>query len=169
VELPLILRYAAAYNIFPLGRCTVKVKEGWEISEMTSLDTPWELDPHLPDLRVLQIRPDINPSHTVPTSLSVLFDRFKYRLSLAEPRKLLFSLNGILRQFDPDVLLTSYGDTWLFSYLEQISKETRIPFQPNRDFAQSTRRKKEISFHNYGQAHYRGEQVHLLGRWHIDD
>jgi len=27
VELPLILRYAAAYNIFPLGRCTVKVKE----------------------------------------------------------------------------------------------------------------------------------------------
>ena len=169
VELPLILRYAAAYNIFPLGRCTVKVKEGWEISEMASLDTPWELDPELPDLRVLQIRPDINPSHAAPTFLSVHFDRFKYRFSLDEPRKLLFSLNSILRQFDPDVLLTSYGDTWLFSYLEQISKETRIPFQPNRDFAQSTRRKKEISFHNYGQAHYRGEQVHLLGRWHIDD
>ena len=169
VELPLILRYAAAYNVFPLGHCTVKVKEGWEISEMTSLDTPWELDPHLPDLRVLQIRPDINPSHAAPTFLSVHFDRFKYRFSLAEPRKLLFSLNSILRQFDPDVLLTSYGDTWLFSYLEQISKETRIPFQPNRDLAQSTRRKKEISFHNYGQAHYRGEQVHLFGRWHIDD
>ena len=169
VELPLILRYAAAYNIFPLGRCTVKVKEGWEISEMASLDTPWELDPHLPDLRVLQIRPDINPSHAPPTFLSVHFDRFKYRFSLAEPRKLLFSLNSILRQFDPDVLLTSYGDTWLFSYLEQISRETRIPFQPNRDLSQSTRRKKEISFHNYGQAHYRGEQVHLFGRWHIDD
>lgn len=169
VELPLILRYAAAYNVFPLGRCTVKVKEGWEISEMTSLDTPWGLDPELPALRVLQIRPDINPSHAAPSFLSLHFDRFKYRFSLAEPRKLLFSLNSILRQFDPDVLLTSYGDTWLFSYLEQISKETRIPFQPNRDLAQATRRKKEISFHNYGQAHYRGEQVHLFGRWHIDD
>jgi DNA polymerase-2 len=169
VELPLILRYAAAYKIFPLGYCNVKVKEGWEISEMTSLDTPWELDPELPDLRVLQIRPDINPSHAAPTFLSVHFGGFKYRFSLADPRKLLFSLNSILRQFDPDVLLTSYGDTWLFSYLEEISKETRIPFQPNRDLAQSTRRKKEISFHNYGQAHYRGEQVHLFGRWHIDD
>ena len=169
VELPLILRYAAAYNVFPLGRCTVKVKEGWEISEMTALDTPWELDPQLPDLRVLQIRPNVNPSHAAPSCLSVHFGGFKYRFSLADPRKLLFSLNSILRQFDPDVLLTSYGDTWLFSYLEQISKETRIPFQPNRDLAQSTRRKKEISFHNYGQAHYRGEQVHLFGRWHIDD
>src|SRR5215212_8136463 len=40
VELPLILRYAAAYNVFPLGHCTVKVKEVWEISEMIPLDTP---------------------------------------------------------------------------------------------------------------------------------
>ena len=169
MELPLILRYAAAYKVFPLGHCNVKVKEGWEISEMTPLDTPWELDPQLPALRVLQIRTDINPSHAAPSFLSVHFDGFKYRFSLADPRKLLFSLNSILRQFDPDVLLTSYGDTWLFSYLEQISKETRIPFHPNRDLAQSTCRKKEISFHNYGHAHYRGEQIHLFGRWHIDD
>ena len=75
----------------------------------------------------------------------------------------------LLRQYDPDVILTSYGDTWLFSYLEEISKETGIPFHPNRDLLQSVHRKKEISFVNYGQAHYRGEQVHLFGRWHIDD
>jgi DNA polymerase-2 len=78
-------------------------------------------------------------------------------------------LSGILRQYDPDVILTSYGDTWLFSYLEAASQATGIPFSPNRDPAQSIRRKKEISFHNYGQAHYRGEQVHLFGRWHVDD
>jgi DNA polymerase-2 len=66
-------------------------------------------------------------------------------------------------------LCTSYGDTWLFSYLEEISKKTGIPFNPNRDFSLPVLRKKEISFVNYGQAHYRGEQVHLFGRWHIDD
>ena len=169
VDIPLILRYTAEYNVFPLGHCRVKTKEGWEISEILSLDTPWELDPKLPDLRVLQIQPDVDPSHAAPQYLSVHFDRFKYQLSLDDPRRLLFSLNGILRQYDPDVILTSYGDTWLFSYLEAISQTTSIPFNPNRDPAQSVRRKKEISFHNYGQAHYRGEQVHLYGRWHVDD
>ncbi|HEX6033428.1 MAG TPA: DNA polymerase domain-containing protein, partial [Anaerolineales bacterium] len=169
VDLPLVLRYAAEYNVFPLGRCRVKAREGWEVSEILALDTPWEPDPQLPELRLLQIRPDVDPSHAAPNYLSVHFDRFKYQLSLGDPRRLLFSLNGILHQYDPDVILTSYGDTWLFSHLEAASQQTGIPFNPNRDLAQSVRRKQEISFHNYGQAHYRGEQVHLFGRWHIDD
>ena len=169
VDLPLILRYAAEYNVFPLGRCRIKTKQGWEISTITSLDDPREIDPKLPDLRVLQIRPDVDPSHAAPQSLSVHFGSFKYQISLNDPRRLLFRLNGILRQYDPDVILTSHGDTWLFSHLEAASQRTGIPFNPNRDLAQSVRRKKEISFHNYGQAHYRGEQVHLFGRWHIDD
>ncbi len=168
-DIPLILRYAAEFGIFPLGRCKVKVNQGWEISEIIPLDTPWEFDPELPDLRVLYLRPDANPSHARPKYLFVNFNQFKYELAFNELRKLLFCLNGILRQYDPDVILTSYGDTWLFSHLEEISAETKIPFNPNRDLAQSIRRKKEISFHNYGQAHYRGEQVHLFGRWHIDD
>ncbi|HLO27721.1 MAG TPA: DNA polymerase domain-containing protein [Anaerolineales bacterium] len=168
-DIPLILRYAAEYGVFPLGHCKVEVKGGWEISRITSLDTPWELDPKLPDLRVLEIRPDVNPSHARPQYLSVHFDHFKYQLSLDDSRQLLFSLNGILHQFDPDVILTSYGDTWLFSYLEEISKKTGIPFNPNRDLSQSIRKKKEISFNNYGKSHYRGEQVHLFGRWHVDD
>jgi DNA polymerase II len=169
VDIPLILRYAAKYDTFPLGRCKVEVEEGWKVSRITPLDTPWELDPILPDLRVLQIRPDVNPSHAAPKYLSVHFDCFKYRLPLDQPRELLFCLNAVLRRYNPDVILTSYGDTWLFSYLEAISKETGIPFNPNRDLAQSIRRKKEISFVNYGRAHHRGEQVHLFGRWHVDD
>ncbi|MGZ9222869.1 MAG: DNA polymerase domain-containing protein [Anaerolineales bacterium] len=168
-DIPLILRYAAVFGVFPLGRCKIKIKQGWTISKITPLDTPWELDPELPDLRVLHLRPDANPSHARPKHLFVTFGQFKYRLSFADPRKLLFCLNGVLRRYNPDVILTSYGDTWLFSYLEEISAETKIPFNPNRDLARSVHRKKEISFVNYGQAHYRGEQVHLFGRWHIDD
>jgi len=169
VELPLILRYAAKYSVFPLGHCKIEVKEDQEISEITPLGTPWQLDPILPNLRVLQIRPDVNPSHAAPEYLSVHYNCFEYQLPLTDPGKLLFSLNSLLHQFDPDVILTSYGDPWLFSYLEEVSKATGIPFNPNRDPARSIRRKKEISFHNYGQAHYRGEQVHLFGRWHIDN
>src|SRR5688500_17319435 len=168
-DIPLILRYAAEFGVFPLAHCKLEVNQGWDISKITPLDTPWDLDPRLPDLRVLNIRPDTNPSHAVPQYLCVNFDHFKYRLSLDGPRNLLLTVNSILQQYNPDVILTSYGDSWLFNYLEEISKATNIPFNPNRDLTQSVRRKKEISFHNYGQAHYRGEQVHLFGRWHIDD
>ena len=168
-DIPLILRYIAETGVFPLGRCRVEVEQGWTISQITPLDSPWELDPQLPDLRVLEIRPDINPFHAIPEYLSVQFDRFKYRLPLGDPHRLLFAVNNILRQYDPDVILTSHGDTWLFSYLEKISKKTEIPFNPNRDLGKTILRKKEISFVNYGQAHYRAEQVHLFGRWHVDD
>jgi DNA polymerase II len=168
-DIPLILRYAAKYGVFPLGHCKVKVEGGWDLSEILALDNPWQLDPRLPDLRILHLKPDANPSHTIPKYLSIHYGGFKYCLSLDQPRKLLSCLNAVLRQHDPDVILTSYGDTWLFSHLEEISKQTKIPFNPNRDLTQSVRKKKEISFVNYGKAHHRGEQVHLLGRWHIDD
>jgi DNA polymerase II len=168
-DIPLLLRYSAEYGVFPLGRCRVQIKHGWSISSITPLDNPWELDPHLPDLRILEIRPDTNPSHALPKYLRVQFDHCDYKLPLDDPRQLLFSINAILRRFDPDVILTSYGDTWLFSYLQEISTKTKIPFNPNRDLTRSIHKKKEISFVNYGQAHYRGEQVHLFGRWHVDD
>lgn len=168
-DIPLILRYGAKYNVFPLGRCKLEVQQGWKISNITPLDTPWELDPRLPDLRVLEIRPDSDPSHALPRTLSIHFDRFRYQLSLDDPRRLISALKSILRQFDPDVILTSFGDTWLFSYLEKVSAKTGIPFNPNRDLARAIHRKKEISFVNYGQAHFRAEQVHLFGRWHVDD
>src|SRR5215207_9644509 len=78
VDIPLILRYAAEFGVFPLGRCKVEVKEGWNISKITSLETPWELDPKLPDLRVLHIRPDVNPSHAKPKYVLVRYDQFSY-------------------------------------------------------------------------------------------
>jgi DNA polymerase-2 len=168
-DIPLILRYGAEYGVFPLAHCQMKVDKGYNISNITPIDTPWEFHPNLPNLRILEIRPDTNPSHSPPKYLSVNFDKFKYKLSLADSRKLLSSLNGILRQFDPDVILTSYGDTWLFSYLEEISAVTGIPSNPNRDLSKATLKKKEISFLNYGRAHFRSEQAHLFGRWHVDD
>src|SRR5215211_1129740 len=60
-DIPLLLRYSAEYGVFPLGRCRVQIKHGWSLSKVTPLDNPWELDPELPELRILEIRPDTNP------------------------------------------------------------------------------------------------------------
>ncbi len=167
-DIPLYLRYAAAFKAFPLAYCEITAEPNGKLVGITVLNTPWELDPALPPLRKLTIKPDTDPSHAQPQNLLINYYRFRYRLSLDEPRRLLNALNGVLRQYNPDVILTSFGDTWLFSYLEEMSRQTGIPFNPNRDLSRAVLRRKEISFFNYGQAHFRGEQVHLFGRWHID-
>ena len=33
-DIPLILRYAAKYGVFPLGHCKVEVEQGWKISRI---------------------------------------------------------------------------------------------------------------------------------------
>lgn len=168
-DVPLPLRYAAAFNVFPLAHCQVTAGQGQKLVSIKALDNPWELDPCLPNFRILNMEPDVDPTHARPAFLHVRYDQFNYRLPLDQPRELLFRINAIFRQYDPDVILTSYGDTWIFSHLEKISEQTRIPFNPNRDQSQAVLKRKEVSFFNYGQAHYRGEQVHLFGRWHVDD
>ena len=96
VDIPLILRYAAAFGVFPLAYCKVEVEQGWNISSIIALDTPWELDPKLPNLRILYLRPDVNPAHAEPKYLSVEFQQFKYRLSFEKPREILGVLNALL-------------------------------------------------------------------------
>jgi hypothetical protein len=41
-----------------------------------------------------------------------------------------------------------------------------LPF--NRDLSQKITYRKERTYFSYGQIIYRGQQVHLFGRWHID-
>lgn len=167
-DIPLVLRYNAAHRVFPLAHCQIAAQPGGKVFEISALDTPWDLSPALPLLRELSLRPDTDPGHGPPNSLLIDYERYSFCLPLNKPRALLLFVNNIMRTYDPDVILSSFGDTWLFNYLEELSKQIGIPFNPNRDPARSVLRRKEISFHNYGQAHYRGEQVHLFGRWHVD-
>ncbi len=167
-DIPLYLRHAAAFKVFPLAYCEITAEPNGKLTNIAVLNTPWEVDAYLPPLRKLILKPDADPAHAQPHNLLINYYRFHYCLPLDKPRELLNALNGILRQYNPDVILTSFGDTWLFSYLEETSRQTGIPFNPNRDLSRSVLRRKEISFFNYGQAHFRGEQVHLFGRWHID-
>jgi DNA polymerase-2 len=167
IDTSLQLRYSAKYNVFPLARCKVNVENN-KITNIQALDSPWDIDPVRPKLRKLKIYPNTDPFHAEPAYLTIKYEKFEYKVPLNKPRDLLSLLNAVLRTYDPDVILTRYGDTWLFPYLAQISRELGIRFQPNRDLSRDVILKKGQSFFNYGKAHLRGPQVHLLGRWHID-
>ena len=168
-DIPLALHYAATFNVFPLAHCRVAVDEAGEINRVTSLDSPWDLDADKPPLRMLTIEPDTDPSHRRPTYLRIANGRGEMQVDLKPARLLLMTVQSTLKRHDPDVVLTRWGDTWLFPLLLAIQKKLGASyFNPNRDESRRPHRRKANSYFTYGQVVYRGQQVHLFGRWHID-
>lgn len=168
VEIPLTVRYAATHNVFMMAYCEITAEPTGKLISIKALDTPDTLQPKLPTLRILSIKANTDPYHKQPKYLIAKFDKSYLQLEINKPRELLGVLNSVLSSYDPDVIHTYFGDAWIFPYLQKISTKTGIPFNPNRDSSIPVLRRKEVSFFNYGHAHYRAPQVHLRGRWHID-
>ena len=162
-DIPLSLRFAARYKVNPLGRFSVD-----EQGEISTLDSPWELEPDPVPLRILQLRPNSNPAQRTPTHLEVTAPKRSFRLSLQPAKLFLIGLGAVICKEDPDLILTDYGDTWLFPLLKELSEKYGISLNPNRDEEKDVHTRPGSSYFSYGQVIYRGAQSHLFGRWHID-
>lgn len=167
-DVPLTLRYAAVHDVFPLARCRLLVAEQDQVGEISALDSPWDLDPLPAPLRTLSIEPNCDPARTAPTHLTLRCDRHEYRLPLKPVRPLLIGLRAILIRHDPDLLLTSWGDTWLLPYLLSLCRRTGLSLPLNREPGMAPLHRPDRTYFSYGQVVYQGRQVHLYGRWHID-
>ncbi len=167
-DLHVSLRHAAEYGTFPLARCHILVDEQNFIHEINVLDSKWDIDHEAAPLRILTIEPDVDPMHDQPKRIyfqakrnSITFDLEKASLNLG-------FVSYLLKQDDPDLIITSHGDTWLLPLLLKLSDEQKRPLPFNRDPSAEIRRKGERSYFAYNQIIYRGQQLHLAGRIHID-
>jgi DNA polymerase-2 len=167
-DLPLALHHAAVYGTFPLAHCRVETDCSGQVRTLQVLDTPWDLDPQPPPLRLLRLEPDVDPAHASPKHVVVQGQRCSCRLSLEHPRPLLANLRAILRQQDPDLLLTLWGDTWLLPHLLALAQRWKMPLPLSRDPGMGVEHRAERTYFAYGRVIYRGRQVYLFGRWHID-
>ena len=167
-DLAIGLRHAARFGTFPLARCYVRADADGLIQELRVLDSPWDLDPSKAPLRTLALRPDCDPAHADPQALLASHDGHEYRFSLDDERPLLVNLRALLTRLDPDLLLTYNGDTWLLPRLLDLAQKHNLPLPLNRDPGRGVLHKKEGSYFSYGQIIYRGQQILLFGRCHID-
>jgi DNA polymerase-2 len=168
-DIPLSLRYMTDFNLSPLSRCHVMVDRDGVIASIIPLDSPWDIDTVLPPFRLLTIEPDVDPFRRQPTRLIIANERGQVQVDLEPSRLLLATINALLKRHDPDIVLTRWGDTWLFPLLMALQRELGASyFNPNRDLSRQPLRRKANSYFTYGQVIYRGEQTHLFGRWHID-
>lgn len=166
-DIALPLRHAAAFGTFPLARCRVEHQAG-QLLEIQPLESPWELDPTPPPLRVLELAPEVDPGQAAPGALLVRHDQVAYRLPLVPARACLISLNATLQRLDPDLLLTDWGDTWLLPWLMEAARTHGLPLALNREAQAGVVEHDARTYFSYGQIVYKGRQVQLRGRLHID-
>lgn len=167
-DIPLSLQLAATLAVFPLAYCEIETGAGNKIRRLAALESPWQLAPSRPPLRIMTIEPDVAPSQADPAWVRVRCDRTDSRIPLQPARLLLIQLQATLKRHDPDIILTHWGDTWLFPALLELAQVEGLLFNPNRDEGRRPLQRQESSYFTYGQVVYRGRQVHLHGRWHID-
>jgi len=167
-DIHVALRHAAQHGTFPLARCHVLVDERNMIHEIDVLDSRWDLDHEPVPLRTLAIEPDSDPFHREPKQILVRSKGICSELDLHDETSTLSFLSYLLNRIDPDLILSANGDTWLLPLLLKLSEKHNRPLPWNRDPYGQILHKKERSYFAYNQVIYRGNQVHLAGRLHID-
>jgi len=167
-RIPFSVRFGGATGAFPMAKCRLVLDADNHVASLDVLDSPWDLSYNLPPLRQLIIEPDSDPTYAPPTRLELQGDDQTWTLSTQDEGELLGGMEAILESYDPDVILARYGDGWLFPYLARAAASLGVDFNPNRDPDRKPLLKDELTYHSYGQVHYRAAQTLLYGRWHVD-
>jgi len=167
-KIPFSVRFGGETGAFPMAKCHLVLDSDGLVESIDILDSPWGLSYDLPLLRQLVIYPDTDPTFAPPSRLSLQAGDSSWDLETEDEREFLLAFIDILNTYDPDVILATHGDSWLFPLLARIAETHQIDFNPNRDKTKDPLIKDELTYHSYGQVHYRAAQTLLFGRWHVD-
>jgi len=167
-DINISLRFAAETGAFPLARCQVRADDACHLIEIKVLEDAWTLKTMPIPLKIMSLTPDVPPHHAKPQSLILTAGKEEYRFDLSSWRPLLVNLRALIQRYDPDLILTDWGDTWLLPLLLKKSEAYHISLGLNRETGRGVSWHEERTYFSYGQIVYRGQQIHLFGRCHID-
>jgi DNA polymerase elongation subunit (family B) len=167
--------YLFSRDLFPLAR--VKVEAMGETLDYRLLDSVRRNHYSAPSLRVTKLEVEVAKqskiasfSDPIGRITAMQGDEQKQMDSGREDDKLL-QLVRVVKDFDPDIVLTSGGDSYLFPYLIHRAAVNNVTdkFSLNRDDVPSVGKvgHSKTSF-SYGRTFYRAATMRLYGRVHID-
>ena len=169
-DLMLAPLYCWERGVFPLARVEVETCEGAEVRSLECRDDPWALDYELPPLRTLQLRLEglgrVNPTHGRRGSLEAEIDGERRLLNGAD-EPVWVSVNRLLKRYDPDLIVTEWGDATLLPGLERQARRHGVQLALNRD-GHSSEQSRGRSYMSYGRVLFKGSATTLRGRLHMD-
>lgn len=161
-------------NVFPVAKVDVNVDEQGRILEMETQDSPGAVEYELPPLRTmtLSIEGDSthpqNPCHGYRAPIVVGYEGREYVLDDASPARMLKTLRSHLVRYDPDIILSNYGDAFLFPYLMNCASQHLLDLPLNRESGRQPWYRRARSSFTYGHYLFQPESHLLFGRWHLD-
>jgi DNA polymerase elongation subunit (family B) len=169
-DLMLASLYCWERSLFPLARVEADVDGEGKILGLTCADDPWALDYELPPFRIMEMRlaglSRVNPAHGRRGALEVAIDGETYSLDDSDI-PVAENFARLLKRFDPDLLLTDWGDSTVLPHLLQQAERYHIPLPLNRD-ALPIQQSRGRSYTSYGRILFKESATTLFGRLHVD-
>ena len=172
-DMHLVQAYHYERGHFPLALCIFEIEDE-RLTAFELRDDPWAIDYELPTLSTMhlalsgsEICGRLDPNHAIRGRLTLTMDGRAYELEGGIDEQL-ESLMRRLREWDPDVITTEWGDSVLLPQLDRLAKEHRVDADFSRDAERGMVRRGDRSFFTYGRTIYQGGARYLFGRWHLD-
>ena len=158
-------------QLFALAFGDYTLDERGELTGWILRDSRDSVDYKLPPMTMMMLRNAndfVPPKYQKVLQLEVVYDGTTYSLEQETPVEMLEALNWHLYRFDPDIILTEYGDSVLLPKITALSTRYNVPLLLNRDSAAAYKVSKESSFFQYGKVVHKDGAFELRGRWHVD-
>jgi len=168
--------YFFNHDIFPLAFVEVQTEETG--LHYTLLDSATSTDYAVPELRAMKLRVEIDKKGKIPnfqdsiSSVCITQNQKEICIDSDEEAEKILQIAKIVKELDPDIIITQGGDSYLFPYLTQratlnnvlsefILSRDKTPFSPKTPSGKT--------FFSYGRTFYRAGAIRLYGRIHIDE
>ncbi|MFP4002032.1 MAG: DNA polymerase domain-containing protein, partial [Thermoplasmata archaeon] len=160
VDIPLAQRYLIENGIAPIS--LVKKKENWKRLEPTST-----IHYSKPDLRKALLDVEFESDGVRRKEENISAVKLGDEKIVGDETRILEELNRMIERKDPDILLTSGGDTFKIPYLARKAELNGIDLKLGREKAFHPP-KNGSWYESYGRVIYKPPAYPLKGRIHID-
>ncbi len=167
-DIPLPQLFFIQSRLFPLCRLVASLNEQGQLQEFQILDSPEDVDYGYPPLRVLELQVEgenYNPAHGRRSSLLARFDGHEM---VFEEEAIVDEINRLLKVYDPHLVLTEWGDSFLIPRLAELAQRQKKRLGWDRDPQGHLKGLRGRSYFTYGKVVYVAPEVVFRGRWHID-
>lgn len=175
VDISFAQLYLYEKNLFPLAYVRAH-RKGDDVS-FELLDDPDSCQYEMPSLKGASITINIKKAGKVPSfndpldSITIKASGSVFEIVSGSETDKLLELVKLVKEIDPDVILTKNGDAFVFPYLIQRAFQnqalSRFTLDREGHHLQQLREHGK-SYFSYGRIYYRPSPVHLLGRLHLD-
>jgi DNA polymerase elongation subunit (family B) len=168
--------YLYERNLFPLAFVKIKIEQ--YTLNYKLLDSVEAITYEIPKIRLARLQLSANKKHKPSTfnepidEITLSFNGQENEIKAGTERYKLLHTAYLIRKFDPDIILTNGGDSFILPYLTKRASVNNIldHFILNRDKTPLIAKpKKGITYFSYGQTYYRSPTRRLYGRIHVDE